>query len=249
MVGPCVARVTTWTVRLQKLAVAGNRRSCCVVLQQPLALVCCCSLPSFCRDDSFPTVVVDAIIQRDGDTMALAVLESSFWALRQTRAARAGTRLTRLLSPPHHREEIGHMAGVGHVSPSFLSVFRRCPTFGAISSYDPSAVVLLAVVFCVVFVLVVSPSSYLLFGRALLVGLSWSWVVRVVGDCSQVGPHASEQRRRWTVSAAFCEHVVGGRACGVTHTIHQGEGGEQGPIEVEDQEAHSRKPARVWRKS
>lgn len=52
MVGPCVARVTTWTVHLQKLAVAGNRRSCCVVLQQPLALVACCLLPSFCHDDS-----------------------------------------------------------------------------------------------------------------------------------------------------------------------------------------------------
>ena len=82
----------------------------------------------------FPTVVVDAILQRDGDTMALAVLESSFWALRQTRAAQAGARLSSWLSPPHHREETGHMAGAGHVSPFFLSVFRRCPTFGAIPS-------------------------------------------------------------------------------------------------------------------
>ena len=174
MVGPCVARVTTWTVRLQKLAVAGNRRSCCVVLQQPLALVYCCSLPSFCRDDSFPTVVADAILQRDGDTMALAVLESSFWALRQTRAARAGARLTRWLSPPHHREEIGHMAGVGHVSPSFLSVFRRCPTFGAISSYDPECRRLARRRLLCRLHFGLQPLSFLLFGRALLVGLSWS---------------------------------------------------------------------------
>ena len=65
------------------------------------------------------------------------------------------------------------MAGAGHVSPFFLSVFRRCPTFGA-TSYDPECRRLARRRLLCRLHFGLQPLSYLLFGRALLVGLSWS---------------------------------------------------------------------------